>query len=268
MRNLTFLTHSFLSYQILADNATIGGKGSFAYDPMLSTAFAPPSGALRSNGINDLIFCSTAGCNAPTGDGCALSTTPVITTVTFSGLPATATDASGTLTNAALGFLQTALGTAVTTTACSTCSVKVTSVVDTSTGKTIFTLTVGSRRRLAAPGALAVTFSVTGASASTLAAVATAAAAPAFAAAATTALVTAGGASYSGVSAAPVAAAPATAANSTSPALLGLLALLALLVAVPAAYFLCCKKGAAAKVVSSPPAAPPAPSAPPAQPGV
>jgi hypothetical protein len=199
--------------------------------------------------VNDLVVCTAPGCNNPATDACALASAPVSVTVSFSGLPDSAADASGKLTPAAVTLLTASLSTAVQSSACATCSVTVTKVVDTSKNTVVYS---ASRRRELALSALAVTFDVAGASTQTLAGVAAASTAPAFSQAATKALVSTGGSAYASV-AVSVAPASATSAGSSSPALIGLVGLVGLLFVGLAVYCVCIKKKAAAgKVVAMP----------------
>lgn len=182
--------------------------------------------------LTDLFACNTEGCNAPSLDACAISTTPVTATVAFNNLPANATDLTGKLTPAAAIVLTTSIQKAVGT-ACSTCRVTLQTVVD-AAGKTLFS----AARRLQA-GSVIVTFSVSGGTTTALARVAAAAASPAFAAAVTSALAATPG--YGGVTATSTASTPA---KPDPP--LGLLGLIAVLLLVPIAYFACKRSGAKA----------------------
>ena len=208
--------------------------------------------------FNDFLVCTEPGCNNPATDACALASAPVSVTASFSGLPDSAADATGKLTPAAVTLLTASLSTAVQSSACATCSVTVTKVLDTSKNTVVFN---ASRRRELALGALAVTFAVAGASTQTLAGVAAAATAPAFSQAATKALVSTGGSAYASVA---VSMAPAStnstgsagsagSASSAGPMLIGLVGLVGLLFVGVAVYCACSKKKAAAgKVVDMP----------------
>ena len=165
-----------------------------------------------------------------------------------------ATSGKKTLKGAAVLKLQNSIQIAVQANACSTCTVKVTSVVEDATGNVLFS---ASSRRLAASGGVTVTFATSGGTSAQLAAVTTASTSTAFTTAVTTAVASNPG--FAGVTASAVAAAPEKAGPP-----LGLLGLLALLVLVPIAYYcLCIKKkptdaakaAPAALVINAPPGA-------------
>jgi len=170
----------------------------------------------------------------------------VSVTASFSGLPDSAADATGKLTPAAVTLLTASLSSAVQSSACATCSVTVTKVVDTAKSTVVF----NASRRLAL-GALAVTFDVAGASTQTLAGVAAAATAPAFSQAAAKALAAKGGSDYASVavSVAPTSTTTAGVAGVAGPALIGLVGLVGLLFVGAAVYFVCIKKSAGASKV-------------------
>ena len=157
----------------------------------------------------------------------------------FSALPATALDAAGKLTPAAVDVLKASLQSAVTKTACSSCTVAIQKVLETGSGKVLFE---AAARRLQTAGGVTVTFTTTGGSTAQLAAVVAASSTPAFTSAATTSVAS----TYSGVTAS---AAPAAAADKPSAPLLGLLGLL---VVLPLAYF-CCKTKAPAPLKAAAP---------------
>ena len=227
-----------------------GDNGTLSIIPPLYTleGFFSPAFTGRAY-INDLLVCTVPGCNNPAADACALASAPVSVTASFSGLPDSAADATGKLTPAAVTLLTASLSTAVQSSACATCSVTVTQVLDTSKNMVVFS---ASRRRELALGVLAVTFDVAGASTQTLAGVAAAATAPAFSQAATKALVSTGGSAYASV-AVSVAPASTNSAGSAGPMLIGLVGLVGLLFVGVAVYCACSKKKAAAgKVVDMP----------------
>jgi hypothetical protein len=180
--------------------------------------------------------------NNPSTDSCALATAPVTAAVVFSALPASALDAAGKLTTAAVDVLKVSLQTAVTKTACGSCTVAIKKVLETRSGKVLFE---AAARRLQTAGGVTVTFTTTGGSTAQLAAVVAASSTTAFTAAATTSVAS----TFPGVTAS---AAPATAADKPSPPLLGLLGLLGLLVVLPLAYFFFCKAKAPAPLKSVP----------------
>ena len=236
--------------RLFSDNAAINILPPMVYLSIMSS----PTACFR-NSLNDVVLCTTAGCNSPAADACALAGAPLTLTATLAGLPASAADpATGKLTSAAVALLTSSLATAVQSSACATCSVRITRVVDTASGAVVHSSDSGARARALALGALAVTFATSGASAATLAGVAAAAAAPAFSQAAASALLATGGSAYAGatVFVPPPAAAPA-AASAAPPALIGLVGLVGLVAVGLAVYCFCVKKAAAtSKVVASP----------------
>ena len=194
--------------------------------------------------VNDISFCNTDGCNG--ADSCALASAPAVAAVRFSGLSTAdstkfdtdATTGKKTLKAAAVAHLQQSIQTAVQANACATCTVKVTSVVEDATGNVLFQ--APTRRALQAASGVTVNFATSGGTAAQLAAVTTASTSAAFTAAVTSAVASIPG--YSGVTASAV---PAAAADKPPP-LLGLLGLLGLLVALPVAYWFCCRAKAPA----------------------
>ena len=164
--------------------------------------------------------------NNPLTDSCALASAPVTAAVVFSALPASAyNSATGKLTTAAVDVLKASLQSAVTKTACSSCSVTIQKVLETDSGRVLFEATA---RRLQTAGGVTVTFTTTGGSTTQLAAVVSVSSTTAFTAAATTSVAS----TFPGVTAsAPVAV------NNPSPFAYGLLGLLALPVL---ALFFCC----------------------------
>ncbi len=228
-----------------------GDNGTLSIPPQnVLEGFFPPANPSRAY-FNDLVVCTTPGCNNPATDTCALASAPVSVTASFSGLPDSAADATGKLTPAAVTLLTASLSSAVQSSACATCSVTVTKVVDTAKSTVVFN---ASRRRELALGALAVTFDVAGASTQTLAGVAAAATAPAFSQAAAKALAAKGGSAYASVavSVAPTSTTTAGVAGVAGPALIGLVGLVGLLFVGAAVYFVCIKKSAGASKVGEP----------------
>ena len=162
----------------------------------------------------------------------------------FSALPASALDAAGKLTTAAVDVLKASLQSAVTKTACGSCTVAIQKVLETVSGKVLFE---AAARRLQTAGGVTVTFTTTGGSTAQLAAVVAASSTTAFTAAATASVALQPG--FSGVTAS---AAPAAAADKPAPPLLGLLGLLGLLMVLPLAYVFCCKAKAPAPLKTAP----------------
>ena len=180
--------------------------------------------------ISDISICSTAGCNAPAMDTCALAAAPATASVTFSSLPAAALNADGTLTSAAVSVLTSALTTAVNYNGCPTCSVKITKIMD-AAGTVLFG---GSRRVTAGGGTFTVVFAISGGSPTAQAAASSSATTAAFIASLNTAVQVAPG--YGGVTAAAVAV---SSSASASLAMYGLLGLLGIVLVPLAIYFMC-----------------------------
>jgi hypothetical protein len=89
--------------------------------------------------FNDLTLCSTAGCNAPASDTCALATEPVVAKTSFSNFPTSAFDASGKLSASGLAAVRAAVAAGFSTSAaCSTCSSNIIRVTVKSTGLVIY----------------------------------------------------------------------------------------------------------------------------------
>jgi hypothetical protein len=189
--------------------------------------------------------------NNPSTDSCALATAPATAAVAFSALPASALDASGKLTTATVGVLRAALQSAVTKTACSSCTVAIQRVLETGSGKVLFE---AAARRLQTAGGVTVSFTTIGGSTAQLAAVVAASSTTAFTATATASVVLQPG--FSGVTASAVAPMPSVSPTASAEPLLGLLGLLGLLVALPLAYVFCRKAKAPAPLTSVAKAAP------------
>jgi hypothetical protein len=149
-------------------------------------------------------FCTTAGCNAPASDACALSATAADAFVTVFNIPA-AGFVSAWLSQPTQAALSTALNFAAQG-ICATCTITLKSAVNTASGAALI-----SARRLQGTSAH-FTFSVTGGSSASLAAVTAAACTPNsnFLAALQRALAMAGGGLFAGATVGPGAcAAPA-----------------------------------------------------------
>jgi hypothetical protein len=190
--------------------------------------------------FSEASLCEGSGCNSVAADGCALDTVPPVEAqVVFSGLPDVALDrTTGKLTPAAVGLLTSALAAAVQADAgCPTCSVVVSRVTETGTGRVLFSA-AGRRRAQASTTSVSVDFLVSGGSSSALASVASAtsssSSSSSFFSAVAANLATSGGSAYSSVTASKPAAAQSSARVVLE--LLGLLALLVLVVA-PIAWF-------------------------------
>jgi hypothetical protein len=188
------------------------------YSYNLSTGFFSAGHPTRKL-VNDISFCNTDGCNAPAADSCALAGAPAVAAVRFGGLNAAdstkfdtdATSGKRTLKAAAVAVLQASIQTAVQANACATCTVKVTSVVEDSTGNVLFQAPSSSRRLQAASSAM-VTFATSGGTTAQLAAVTTASTSAAFTAAVTFTVASVPG--FSGVTAS--AATPAQSGGGSS----------------------------------------------------
>ena len=176
---------------------------------MLSSLY-PPAAEYHQY-FGELLLCSTAGCNAPAADACALAPAPVPAYASFSGLPASAQDAAtGKLSASGLAAVQAAVSAGVAASACSTCIATVTRATDASSGAVVYG---AARRRLALD--VKVTFDLTGASATKLAEAATAASSPTFFSAAAGSLALEPG--YASVTVAAGAAPEATATSAPAP---------------------------------------------------
>jgi hypothetical protein len=164
--------------------------------------------------LYDIALCYTAGCNAPSGDACALATAAITASVQLSSLPATAL-ASGQLTPAAKAAIEGSLRTALRATAgCTQCLLTLQSVAPAAGGAPFYT--AGAARALQATGPVLVTFTVSGGTPAALAALSTASTTPAFTDQLTTQLATANPTLFAGVSAVAVGKAPQAAAAATS----------------------------------------------------
>jgi hypothetical protein len=199
--------------------------------------------------VNDLVICNTENCNGGDADQCAPAERPVQLNLKFAGIPNTkiATDASGkkTLVPAAVEVLRASIETAVQASACATCSVTLTKVVEDATGNTLYEAPAGAAaRRLQAGTSVTTTFATSGGTTAQLAAVSAAASSPAFIDTVTS--VVAANPEYSGVTASAVVTPGQIAAA------LGLLGLLALLVLVPIVYCFCIKKKSASTGKTAP----------------
>ena len=224
----------------------------FAPGASLTTSAFGPGFPLRKL-VNDLVICSTENCNGGAADQCAPAERPTRHDIKFAGIPDAqmATDASGkkSLIPAAVEVLRASIETAVQASACATCSVTLTRVVEDATGNALYEApadAAAAARRLQAGTSVTTTFATSGGSAAQLAAVDAAATSPAFSATVTSAVAANPG--YSGVTAS-AAITPAKVA-----AALGLLGLLALLILVPIVYCICKKKAAAAAAAKTAPA--------------
>jgi hypothetical protein len=171
--------------------------------PSVFSGLYPPTADYHQY-FNDLIACSTAGCNAPAADACALATAPVLATLIFTRLPASAqNNATGRLSASGLAAVQAAATAGVLASACTTCHVNVSRVLDLGTGAVTVYAAAPRRLSLGELGPLAITFALTGSSNATLAAAAGAVSSPIFGAAAAASL--AATPDFAGVAFAPVA---------------------------------------------------------------
>ena len=221
--------------------------GFFGTD--ITTLFLGPGNPIRKS-VNDLLICSTEGCNGGSADTCAPADKPVKADLKFNSLPSSSfsTDSTGkkSLNNDAVTVLTQSIETAVQANACATCTVTLTKVVEDATGSTVYeapTTTTARRLLEVAPGGrrlqsgdMTVTFSTLGGTATQLAAVSTAAASSSFTQAVTSTIASVPG--YSSVTA----ASAYISSNPKTAAAMGLLGLLALVVVPVALYWFCCKK--------------------------
>ena len=184
-----------------------------AYLSSSSTATATQSAMATTTATYSSIATQTStGSATTTGSATGTETpaAPVTNAATFNSLPFDAVNAtSGALTARAVAVLTAALETAVKS-VCAACTVTVTKVVDSSSGKTLY-----EARRLQTTYGVTVhvTYATSGASAASLAAVTVASSTAAFTAAATTALQNTQGYSSATVAAVTTANAANTSAN-------------------------------------------------------